>query len=105
VDFVQRIGELLAKAVPRHVLSGPVLRALAMMASLPSRFTGREPPITPEIAWMLSTNTVCSSARAERELGCRPMPLREMLQDAHRWLVAEGLLPVSSSDAFVPPPH
>ena len=31
------------------------------------------------------------SRRAEQELGYRPAPLRTMIEDSWRWLLAEGL--------------
>ena len=32
------------------------------------------------------------SQRAEQELGYRPAPLRTMIEDCWRWLLAEGLV-------------
>ena len=54
--------------------------------------TRREPDLTPVKATLLSSELVCSSARAERELGYRGVPLETMLEDCHRWLLAQGLL-------------
>lgn len=31
-------------------------------------------------------------SKAVRELGYRPAPLREILEDCHRWMLAAGLL-------------
>lgn len=57
-----------------------------------SRITRKEPDITPEIAAMLSAEQVCISAKAVRELGYRTVPLRDMFEECHRWLVAAGTL-------------
>ncbi len=93
VECAHLVGEILGRPVPSRVLGAATLRAIAVVASLPSYLTRREPPITPEIAYVLCSNTLCSSERAVRELGYRPVGLREMLEDAHRWLVEERLLP------------
>jgi hypothetical protein len=57
-----------------------------------SYLTRREPDLTPEKATLLSSELLCSSEKAERELGYRGVPLQTMLEDCHRWLLAEGLL-------------
>ena len=50
------------------------------------------PTVTPEIAWLMGLRWVCRSEKAIRELDYRTVPLREMLEDCHRWMVAEGRL-------------
>jgi dihydroflavonol-4-reductase len=72
-----------------------------------SYLTRREPDLTPEKATLLSSELVCSSAKAERELGYRSVPLETMLEDCHRWLLAQGLLdhPPSTSGASTEERH
>jgi hypothetical protein len=62
-----------------------------------SRFTGREPLLTPEGAAYLSANVICRHDKAVRELGYRAVALRTMLEDCYRWMQAEGLLPGPAS--------
>jgi nucleoside-diphosphate-sugar epimerase len=100
-EVIRIVGELLGKPTPSRVLAPPLLHAIAIVAILPSFLTRREPPITPEVVRMLCSTMLCSSERAQRELGYRPVPLREMLEDAHRWLVAEGMLPSPARDRAV----
>jgi nucleoside-diphosphate-sugar epimerase len=92
-EFQRMIAALLGRAPPRRALPEPVFRALAAITVLPSYVTRREPPVTPENAYLVCRDLLCRSDRAQRELGYRPVPLREMLEDAHAWLVGEGLLP------------
>jgi nucleoside-diphosphate-sugar epimerase len=92
-EYIGIAAGLLGRPGPARVLPRPALRALAAVATLPSLLTRREPPITPEVAELITRDSLCTSARAEGELGYRPTPLREMMEDSHRWLVAEGLLP------------
>ena len=48
--------------------------------------------MTPEKAALVTNDLVCSSAKAEGELGYRPASLTEMLEDCHQWMVQENLL-------------
>ncbi len=92
-EVVGIISELLGQdGVPR-TMPAPVLRAAGRVLGWVSHLTRREPLVTPESAAFLSANLVCCSDKAVRELGYQPAPLRTMLEDCHRWLVAEGHLP------------
>ena len=68
------------------------LRSLARSMDLASRVTGREPGVTPEGAEILLSEALFDCGKAVRELGYRPVPLREILHDCHRWMVAAGAL-------------
>jgi nucleoside-diphosphate-sugar epimerase len=56
-----------------------------------SMFTGKEPDITPEIAYMMSRHMECSSEKARRELGYHDRDWRTSIKDSFDWLVAQGL--------------
>ena len=47
--------------------------------------------MTPEGAAYLSADLICRHDKAVRELGYRAVPLRTMLEDCYRWMLAEGL--------------
>jgi nucleoside-diphosphate-sugar epimerase len=57
---------------------------------LASRFTGKAPPITPEMTDSLGRKVSTTSAKARRELGYRVVPLKDMVKDCYDWMVAEG---------------
>jgi len=61
-----------------------------------SRFTGKPPPITPEMVSTISKSVSTSSAKAQRELGYRVVPLKEMVKDCYDWMAAEGGFKVAS---------
>ena len=46
----------------------------------------------PEGAALVCAHMLCSSARAEEELGYKAVPLRVMVEDCYRWMAEEGLL-------------
>ena len=55
-------------------------------------FTDREPDLTPEAAVMTSHDIICDSSKAERELGYRSVPLRDMIRDTIEWMEEKDLL-------------
>jgi dihydroflavonol-4-reductase len=91
-DAVRIIGELVQRHVDTRVVPAGVVRVAAAVVGSLSHVTGREPLITPEGAAFLSADLTCRSDKAIRELGYRVVPLRTMLEDSYRWLVAEGLV-------------
>ncbi len=92
-DVIRTIGELVGRKVPARVARPRFLRTAARVLRLVSLVTRKEPILTPESAAFLCADLTCRSDKAVRELGYRPASLREMLEDCHRWLVAEGALP------------
>jgi len=91
-DAVHIIGELVERHVDTRVVPARVLRVAAAVLGSLSHVTGTEPMVTPEGAAFLSADLTCRSDKAIRELGYRAVPLRTMLEDSYRWLVADGLL-------------
>lgn len=91
-DVVRLIGEIVGRPVRVGTVPPFLLRAAGRVLGLVSRFTGKEPLVTPESAAFLSVDLTCKSDKAVRELGYEPLPLRTMLEDCYRWMVAEGRL-------------
>jgi nucleoside-diphosphate-sugar epimerase len=90
MELVTEISALVGKPAPQKATSMALLRALAVLGDVASRFTGKEPPITPEMASLMSRRVSTSSAKAQRELGYRVVPLKDMVKDCYDWMVAEG---------------
>jgi dihydroflavonol-4-reductase len=90
MELVKQIAALVGKPVPQKETSMALLRVVAVLGDLASRFTGKEPPITPEMASLMSRKVSTSSAKAQRELGYRVVPLKDMVKDCYDWMVAEG---------------
>jgi dihydroflavonol-4-reductase len=91
VEVLGIIGQLVGRPGPRRTMPRWALRGLASVMQLASRVTGREPDVTPEGAAILSSEALYDCSKAVRELGYRPVPLREILEDCHRWMIAAGL--------------
>lgn len=98
-DVFRTIGEIVGRKVPSRVARARFLRNASRVLRLVSLVTRKEPILTPESAAFLSADLTCRSDKAVRELGYRPITLREMLEDCHRWLLAEGALPSPSPRA------
>jgi nucleoside-diphosphate-sugar epimerase len=97
LEMVQLIGKLLGRPTPSRTTPAFLSKLAGRLSLWGSHLTRREPDLTPEKATLLSSELVCSSAKAERELGYRSVPLETMLEDCHRWLLAQGLLGLSPS--------
>jgi dihydroflavonol-4-reductase len=91
-EAVRIIADLLQQRVNVRTVPPIVLRTAGRVLSWISRLSRKEPLVTPESAAFLSASILCRCDKAIRELNYRPVPLRTMLEDCHRWLVAEGLL-------------
>jgi dihydroflavonol-4-reductase len=61
-----------------------------MIADFASRFSGREPAVTPEVAALMGRVSIVSSAKAQHDLGYRIVSLHTMVKDCYDWMVAEG---------------
>ena len=90
-EVFQIVHELLGRQAP-PVAPRWVLVTLAALRDWASRLGAKEPEITPEMARVLSSRFEARSSKAERELGFRSVPLRQMLEDTFEWLRAEHLV-------------
>jgi nucleoside-diphosphate-sugar epimerase len=90
LELVREIAFLVGKPAPTKVMATGMLRVVAALGSLASRFTGKPPPITPEMVATISKSVSTNSAKAQRELGYRVVPLKDMVKDCYDWMLAEG---------------
>ncbi len=90
--LVNEIGHLLGKSTPKKSLPLGLMRVAAMVGGVASRFTGKEPAVTGEMVEAFSHTMTVTSAKAQRELGYKVVPLKEMVKDCYDWMVAEGRL-------------
>ncbi len=92
LELVQTVGRVLGRPVPTRTVPAWVLRTYARLAYWGSLVTRREPQVTPEGVELACRRQACVSAKAERELGYRPVPLAVMVEDCRRWMSEAGLL-------------
>jgi nucleoside-diphosphate-sugar epimerase len=90
IELVGEISALLGKPAPTKETSLGLLRIVAVVGDLASRFTGKAPPITREMTDSISRKVSTASAKAQRELGYRIVPLKDMVKDCYDWMVAEN---------------
>ena len=92
VDVVRIVGELTGRKVPKRPLPAWLMKLVARVHVIRAGITGKEPDLTPEAAAMITAHPRIVSDKAERVLGYRKVPLRDMLEDSYAWLKRAGLL-------------
>jgi dihydroflavonol-4-reductase len=92
VELFAAINEVTGARVPLRPLPAALFRVPARLGAAWARIAGKEPAMTPEGVEVAIARARVASRRAEQELGYRPAPLRAMVEDCWRWLLAEGLL-------------
>jgi dihydroflavonol-4-reductase len=90
MELVREISAMVGTPAPQKETSILLLRSIAAAGDLASRFTGKAPPITPEMASLMSRHVSTASLKAQRELGYRVLPLKQMVKDCYDWMAAEG---------------
>lgn len=90
LDFVREIARLLGKPAPRKEVPLSVIRVAAAIGDFASRFSGKEPAVTPEVAALMGRVSSVSSAKAQHDLGFRVVSLEAMVKDCYDWMIAEG---------------
>ena len=99
-SFAEVIGEiagLLEKEPPARVVPKAMLKFMGHLKQFGAIFTRKEPNLTPEAAYFVSHDEQFSSAKAEKQLGYRQVPLAQSLADCHAWLVENGLIDAGPS--------
>jgi nucleoside-diphosphate-sugar epimerase len=92
VELFAVINEVTGARVPLRPIPAVLFRVPARLADAWARVSGKEPAMTPEGVENAIARARVVSRRAEQELGYRPAPLRTLVEDSWRWLVAEGLI-------------
>lgn len=90
-ELLDLVSALLGQKPPR-VAPRWLLLSLAALRDKASRISGREPEITPDMARVLAASFAVRSSKAERELGYRSVPFRQMVEDTFEWMRAEHLV-------------
>lgn len=69
--------------LPQKVKTAPagMLKVYAWASQVLSNIRGKRPEITPEIVTLLCSQAFFDSSKAEKELGFKPRPIKEMLLD------------------------
>jgi dihydroflavonol-4-reductase len=91
-DVVRIVGQLLGRPTNKLVGTRSGLRIAGHVMDALSSFTGKEPLITAESAAFLTTDIICRSDKAARELDYRPKTVEGMIKDCIDWLQAANRL-------------
>lgn len=91
-DMFESVGRVVGKP-PRwqFPLPAALLTGLAKVMDAVSRYTKKEPLLTPEKVLLLNNTVRINSQKAARELGFSTGTLDEMFADCYRWMQQVGL--------------
>jgi dihydroflavonol-4-reductase len=92
-DLFQIVAELTGTPAPRLHMSMRVLRGLSPLIPAYYWATRQQPLFTTMSLEVVCSNCEMSSAKAQRELGFSPRPLRDTLVDTLAWFQKQGMLP------------
>lgn len=91
-EIVEIVGKLLGRPTNKLVANPVGFRIAGRMLNRISSLTGKEPMITSETGAFLSSNIICRSDKAMRELGYRSVSVESMVKDCIDWMIAENYL-------------
>ncbi len=91
-EIVRLVGQLLGQPTNTAIGRPFVLRLAGRVSERISMITGKEPMISAESAAIVTSNIICRSDKAARELDYQPASLETMLKDCIDWMVAEDLI-------------
>jgi dihydroflavonol-4-reductase len=91
-DMLAEIARLVGRKAPRLRIPRAAAMPVAYAAETVAWFTGREPFATVDGIRMAAHRMFFTAAKAERELGFRPRPYLQGLEDAIRWFRQAGYL-------------
>jgi dihydroflavonol-4-reductase len=95
VDYLtlaREIGKLLGKPTPKRPTPDWILKMVGRVSQWMSYITRKEPDVTPEKVFLVTSSMLCSSQKAERELDYKAASLQSMLDDCYQWMLGEKLI-------------
>ena len=93
-QILDRLAAITGLPSPKHKVPHAVAMAYAFFEeTLTGKLRGKEPRATVEAVRMGKKMMFASSAKAERELGLRVLPVEDALRSAVTWFVANGYAP------------
>jgi len=91
-EIASIVAQIMGRRPPVLVCPAPVAVACAPIVTAVSRWTGSRPLFTSVSLKALAGNRNISHARAARELGYEPRPIRETISDTINWFVDNGFI-------------
>lgn len=83
---IRKAGALMGIEVKAPVLNAYLLIGLAWIFEKVVLLRGKEPPLTPEFAAIMSQKLKCDTDKARRELGYKHVPWETCLTEMYQWL-------------------
>jgi len=95
-QILDRLATITGLPSPKHKVPHAIAMAYAFFEeTFTGKLRGKEPRATVEAVRMGKKMMFANSAKAERELGLRVVPVEEALRSACRWFIANGYAPAA----------
>ncbi|MCB2098979.1 MAG: hypothetical protein KDE05_15215 [Parvularculaceae bacterium] len=91
-ELIREAASLSGVGLTAPTVGPNMLAFVGALSGLVSRFTGKEPDMTPEMAALMSQKLACATTKAQQELGYRAKPWRRCIAEMRDWLHARGEL-------------
>ena len=91
-QFVFKVAEKLNVQPTKIQLPNFLLKTLAHIKNFISRFTNKEPDITPESVALISDLYACDAAKARKDLNYHTFDFDKSMNDTIAFLISEGLI-------------
>lgn len=91
-QLMELIASVVGVSPPQKKISAPLLKTFSWIYGFVSRFTKKEPVLTPELARISLVPCYFSSEKAKRELGYTVTPFRQTVQKTYDWYKANRYL-------------
>jgi dihydroflavonol-4-reductase len=88
--FYELVGKATGAKIPTMRMPDFVAKLSGALMKAGARLTGGTPKLTPDLVEVYRHDWAYSSARAEKELGYQPRPLRQGLAETVAWLRESG---------------
>ena len=91
-ELIREAASLSGVGLTAPTVGPNMLAFVGALSGFVSRFTGKEPDMTPEMAALMSQKLACATTKAQQELGYRAKPWRRCIAEMRDWLHARGEL-------------
>jgi dihydroflavonol-4-reductase len=92
LELLRMIAEVTSTPVPRLHLPFGLVRSLSFLIPAYYWATRQKPLFTTYSLDVISSGCTMTNEKAERELGYRPRPFKETIEDAVRWFREQGMI-------------
>ena len=88
-DLVEEVNKLTGNQFKPRILPVTFMKLYGQISQAISLISRKKPEVTPEMVHLTSSRMICSSDKAQKELGYQPVSLKNMVTDCYQWMQKE----------------